>query len=410
MLGHRVAITGIGLVSPLGCTVDGFWQALCHGKSGIGRITSFDASDYPTQIAAEARDFHPEERLAPKTMRRSGRTTQLALVAADLAFEDAGWSPEDCLGGATATILGCGFGSSASVEDAYRLFFTEGWRSTHVLSVPMCMPNAPGSEIAMHFGLRGPAYTVSAACASGAAAIAQAADLVRRGVVPRALAGGADALLLPGIFSIWCRLKVLSRRNDDPAGACAPFSGDRDGLVLGEGACLLTLERLHDAQDRGAHIYAELAGASATCDAESITSPSLRGEVDVLNFALADAGMQPEEVGYVHAHGTGTKLNDKIETAALKEIFGDRAPRVPVSSSKSMIGHTMGAAGAIGCAVAALALQDQVLPPTMNLREPDPDCDLDYVAGAARPASIDAALASAFAFGGSNVVLALRRA
>jgi 3-oxoacyl-[acyl-carrier-protein] synthase II len=405
----RVAITGIGMVTPLGCSVSTFWKAVCQGQSGVRPIASFDASDFPTQFAGEAVDFDPRDRLSPKTIRRSGRTTQMALVAADLAFEDAGWSPEDQLASRTATIIGCGFGSSSSVEEAYRIFFTEGWRNNHVLAVPMCMPSAPGSEIAMHYGLRGPAHTVSAACASGAAAIAQAADLVSRGVVRRALTGGAEALLLPGVFSIWCRLRVLSQRNDDPAGACAPFSADRDGLVLGEGACLLALERLPDAQARGAHIYAELAGSAATCDAESITAPGLRGEVDALEFALESAGMESADIGYIHAHGTGTKLNDSVETAAIKQVFGAHAKDLAVSSSKSMTGHTMGAAGAIGCAVTALALQEQTLPPTINLREPDPECDLDYVSDGARRARFDSALCNAFAFGGSNVTLALRR-
>jgi 3-oxoacyl-[acyl-carrier-protein] synthase II len=407
---QRVVITGIGVLSPLGNTVAGMWEAVCAGRSGTGPVTRFDASGFPTRIAAEVHDFDPARWLSPKVIRRTGRGTQYAMAAATEALTDAGWLPaigamSDC-----ATVIGSGYGSAPGIEEAYRIFHTEGWRKNGFLTVPMCMPNAASSQVAMDFGFQGPSWTLSAACASGAAAIGESVRLIRAGVVRRAISGGFDAILLEGIFSIWCLLGVMSKRNEDPAGACAPFSADRDGLVMGEGACLMTLERLDDALERGAHIYAEVAGVGSNSDAESITAPTLAGQVAAMRLGLADAGLRPEEVGYVNAHGTATRLNDTTETQAIKEAFGDHCRHLAVSSTKSMMGHTMGASSALECAVTALALRDQLFPPTINLRVPDPACDLDYVPLRARPGTFDAALTNSFAFGGANVILALRRA
>jgi len=405
----KLALTGIGLVTPLGNSVQDVWRAICAGQSGVGPITAFDASDFPTRIGAEIKDFDPHTWLTPKTVRRTGRTTQLALAAGYLALADSGWSRDIDHFRDAAVIVGSGWGSSASVEEAYRTFFLEGWRKNPMLSVPMCMPNAPGSQLAMEAGFTGPSFTVSAACASGAEAVAQAVHLIRAGVIQRAVVGGCDAFLLPGLFSIWCRLGVLSRRNHDPAGASAPFSRDRDGIVIGEAACVMTIERLADAEKRGAPIYAEVSGVASTCGAQTVTSPVLGAEVAAMRQALADGGISTDEVGYINAHGTGTKLNDAVETAAIKQALGKQAWSVAISSTKSSIGHTMGASSALECAVTALALRDQVLPPTINLRMTDPECDLDYVPNVARPKAFSAALSNSFGFGGSNVTLALRR-
>ncbi len=407
--GERVVLTGIGALTPLGAGAGALWESVVAGRSGIRSVEGFDASRFPSRMAGEVRGFDPRAWLTAKTVHRTGRAAQMALAAAAMALEDAGWARLPGGVRETAVVLGSGYGSMPSVEEAYRVYFTEGWEKNPFLAVPLCMPNAAGSMIALQHGFRGPSYTLSAACASGSAAIAEAARLVRSGAVRRALTGGVDATVIPGVFSIWCRLGVMSTRNDDPEGACAPFSADRDGLVLGEGACVLALERLDDAERRGARVYAELAGAGSTCDGENVTAPRVEGEVEALRAALADAGLRPEEIGYVNAHGTGTALNDRVETQALHEAFGAGARALAVSSTKSMIGHTMGASGAIECAVTALALREQVLPPTRNLRIPDPACDLDYVPGRARAARVDAALSSSFAFGGSSVVLALRR-
>jgi 3-oxoacyl-(acyl-carrier-protein) synthase len=262
----------------------------------------------------------------------------------------------------------------------------------------------------MEFGFRGPSYTVAAACVAGAQAVANGFQAIASGGVRRALVGGVDVTLVPGAFTAWCRLGLLSRRNHDPQGASAPFSADRDGLVLADGAAVLTLERLDDARDRGARVYAELAGAGLACRAPNLTAVSVEGEVEGLQRALADAGLAPGEVGYVNAHGSSTRQNDAVEARALNAVFGPGPGRPAVSSTKSALGHAMGASGAIECAITALALRDQVLPPSLNLRERDPECDLDVVTGAARATEVWAALSSSFAFGGSVVVLALRRA
>ena len=409
MTAPRVGITGLGLVTPLGTDIDTVWKSVLSGTSATAPIQGFDASGYPSQVAAEIRDFDPRRWVAGKTLRRNGRATHFALAAAAIALEDAGWIGGSLDPGDAAVMMGTGYGSMPSVEDAYHTYYTEGWRKNPFLCVPMCMPNAPGSAIALEFHLRGPSYTLAAACASGAVAVAEGLRLLRSGLVRRALCGGVDACILPGVFAAWCLLGVLSRRNHDPQGACAPFSADRDGLVLGDGAAVLCLERLEDAEARGAPVYAELAGFGSNCDGETLTAPSLAGEVEAIRLALLDSGLAPGQIGYINAHGSGTRLGDRVETQAIQAALGEQARRVAVSSTKSMIGHTMGASGALEVAITALALRDQVLPPTINLRQKDPDCGLDYVP-VQRPASFDAALSNSFAFGGTNVILALKRA
>lgn len=401
---NRVVITGIGIVSPIGHTHAAFWSALVDGRSGIGPITTIPTERLNTRIAAEVRDFDPAQHFDPKRVGLLDRFAQFAVVAARAAVKDAQLTLTEEIALQAATIVGNGAGGVITMDESYLRLYGQNAPRAHPLSIPRLMANAACSQISMDLGLKGPTFTTVSACASSTHAIGQAFQMVRTGQAPVALAGGTEACLVLGTFKGWEALRVLS------ADTCRPFSKNRSGLVLGEGAAMFVLETRDSASARGAPIYAELLGFGMSADANDITALDPEGAARAIRAAMADAKLNPDDIDYVNAHGTGTLLNDKGETAALHRAFGDYADQLAVSSSKAVLGHSLGAAGALELAATALALHHQTIPPTANFEEPDPDCDLDYVPNTARNAPIQNAISSSFAFGGLNAVLALGRA
>jgi nodulation protein E len=401
---NRVVITGIGVVTPIGNTRDTFWSALVEARSGIGPITIIPTERLNSRIAAQVLDFKPSEHFDPRRESLLDRFAQFAVVAARSALRDSQLELTEELALDTATIIGNSTGGMNTLDDSFsRLYAANGTRA-HPLSIPRLMSNAACSAVSMDLGLKGPTYTIASACSSGTHAIGQAFSMVRSGQVPIALTGGTEACLTVGTFKGWEALRVLS------ADTCRPFSRTRSGLVLGEGAAMFVLETHEHAVARGAPIYAEMLGFGMSADAGDITAIDPSGAARAMRGALKDAKINPGDVDYVNAHGTGTALNDKGETAALRLAFGDAADHLAVSSSKGVLGHSLGAAGALELAATALALHHQVIPPTANFEEADPDCDLDYVPNTARNAPIQNAMSSSFAFGGLNAVLVLARA
>jgi 3-oxoacyl-[acyl-carrier-protein] synthase II len=405
---RRVVVTGIGLFTPVGVGRERVWEALTEGRSGISRIESFDTSNLRTTIAGLCRDFHPEEFFDERERSRLDRVSQLALAAAEMSVKDAGLALDELDSYDTGVILGTGFGGQESIEEYCGAFFNGGGRRS-ALAIPKAMYNAASSNIAIRLKTRGPNITVSTACSSGANAIGQAFHAIRHGQAERMIAGGADAPVTPVVMDAWKDMRVLSTRNDPPARACKPFSANRDGFILSEGAGLVVIETIDSAVKRGAHIYAEILGYGSTADAAHITFPDSEGEAQAIRRALRDARVAAEEIAYVNAHGTATRLNDVSETEALKKILGSRAREVPVSSIKSMLGHSMGASGAIEFIATALAIERRRIPPTINYEEADPQCDLDYVIEGARELQAAGrrmiALSDSFGFGGNNAVL-----
>jgi nodulation protein E len=401
---NRVVITGIGVVTPIGNTRDTFWSALVEARSGIGPITIIPTERLNSRIAAQVLDFKPSEHFDPRRESLLDRFAQFAVVAARSALRDSQLELTEELALDAATIIGNSTGGMNTLDDSFsRLYATHGTRA-HPLSIPRLMSNAACSAISMDLGLKGPTYTIASACSSGTHAIGQAFSMVRSGQAPIALTGGTEACLTVGTFKGWEALRVLS------ADTCRPFSRTRSGLVLGEGAAMFVLETREHAIARGAPIYAEMLGFGMSADAGDITAIDPSGAARAMRGALKDAKINPGDVDYVNAHGTGTALNDKGETTALRLAFGDAADQLAVSSSKGVLGHSLGAAGALELAATALALRHQVIPPTANFEEADPDCDLDYVPNTARNAPIQNAMSSSFAFGGLNAVLVLGRA
>ncbi|HKV41854.1 MAG TPA: beta-ketoacyl-ACP synthase II [Blastocatellia bacterium] len=409
---RRVAITGIGLITPLGLEREAIWSALTEGRSGISRIEDFDTSRLRTTIAGVCREFRPERFLDEREMTRLDRVSQFAIAATEMAVEDSGLTNGQLDSYDAAVILGTGFGGQRSIEEFCSGFFSNGQGRRSAIAIPKSMYNASSSNIAIRFKARGPNLTVSTACSSGANAIGQAFQLIRYGHSERAIAGGADAPITPVVMDAWKEMRVLSTKNEQPERACKPFSANRDGFVLAEGAGIVILEDLETAVARGANIYAEITGYGSTADASHITFPDPEGEAYAIGRALKDACSEPDEIGYINAHGTATKLNDASETEAIKRVFGERARNLPVSSIKSMIGHAMGAAGAVEFIVAVLAVRHGVIPPTINYEEPDPLCDLDYVTEGAREFGSSngsrMAISNSFGFGGNNAVLVAR--
>jgi 3-oxoacyl-[acyl-carrier-protein] synthase II len=408
MSDRRVVVTGIGMVSPVGLDAASTWAGVVAGRSGVGKISHFDASDYPVRIAAEVEGFDPVEVFGRRRAKHLDRVSQLALVAAGEAVAQSGLvSSLD--GERIGTVWGTGIGGIQSLEDGLDVLNARGpdWVNPYVL--PMMIPNMVAGNVAMEWGLRGYSNCTVTACSASASALGESLDLIRAGRVDAVVCGGAEAPITKVGVSGFAAMKALSTRNDDPEGASRPFDAGRDGFVTGEGAAALILEERAGALARGAPILAELVGFGATCDAYHMTQPhpEADGAVRAMRAALADAGIDPGDVGYVNAHGTSTPPNDRIETLALKRVFSDKVP--PVSSTKSVTGHTLGAAGALEAALCVQALNAQLLPPTINQEQPDPDCDLDYVANRARPATFDVALTNSFGFGGHNASLLFRR-
>jgi len=408
---RRVVITGIGLLTPLGNSVSENWEALITGRSGIGQISRFDASDLPVRIAGEVRGFDPLECLDRRDARRMDFFSQLAVVSAVRALEDAGWAQASVDPERAAVIVGVGMGGIATLEEGVRDFYQGGIRKLGPFFIPRLIANMAPAHIAMHCGLKGENFAVVSACASGGHAIGEALRRIRSGEQDAAVAGGVEAPITPIGVAGFAVMRALSTRNEEPQRASRPFDAERDGFVIAEGSGMLVLETLETARQRGAHIYAEVVGYGANADAYHITMPAPEGEGarKCMERALRDAGVEPSEVHYINAHGTSTPLNDAAETQAIKKLFGEHAFRLAVSSTKSMTGHTLGAAGAIEAAYTALALDRQIAPPTINYEKPDPECDLDYVPNRARPMEIEVAMSNAFGFGGTNSTLVLRR-
>lgn len=400
---RRVVVTGVGMISPLGGTKDEFWQAICECRSAIAPLTNIRTEGLIVSIGAEIKGFDPSDHFEKAQLSLLDRFSQLALVAAREAIADSGLEFADGLGARTATIIGTGAGAQNTLDDNYWRVYSEGAKRLHPLTIPRLMFNAPASHITMEHGLTGPAFAVASACSSTAHAVGQAFHMVRNGLVDVAVTGGTEACITYGTMKGWEALRIMA------IDTCRPFSKGRTGMVLGEGAGIYILEELEQARARGAEIYVEMAGLGMSSDAGNIVHPSADGAARAMRAALDDAGLEGSEVGYVNAHGTGTTANDITETAALHMVFGDHAAHLPVSSTKSMHGHALGAAAALELAAAILAVRDGILPPTANYTERDPQCDLDYVPNEAREAVIEAALTNSFAFGGLNAVLAVRR-
>lgn len=407
----RVVVTGMGAITPLGNDVETFWQNVVAGRSGVGPITLFDASALKTRIAAEVKGFDPEAWFGRKEARRLDRYAQFALAATQQALQDARLDPGHVDRERVGVILGTGIGGIGSLVQGVETLMTRGPDRISPFMVPMMLADTAPGLIAIAYGFRGPNMAVITACASGTNAIGEAMNLIRRGDADVVIAGGAEAAILPISVAAFNVMGAISTRNEEPERASRPFDRTRDGFVMGEGAGILVLERLEHAQARGARIYAEVVGYGASADAYHITAPLENGEGAALAMrrALADAGLSPRQVDYINAHGTGTPLNDKSETQAIKAVFGEAAYDVPISSTKSMIGHLLGAAGAVEAIVCIRAITDGVIPPTINYEHPDPECDLDYVPNTARRRPVRVAMSNSFGFGGHNACVIFRR-
>jgi 3-oxoacyl-[acyl-carrier-protein] synthase II len=406
----RVAVTGIGMVTPLGNDTATSWEALKKGVSGVGPITQFDASAHDTRIAAEVRGFDPLLYMDRKEVRRNDRFAQFALAATIQALKDAALDVAP-IAEETGIIIGSGIGGLATMHEQFKLLFDRGPDRISPFFSTMTPIDLAAGFISITLGLGGPNFGIVSACATGAHAIGEAYETIRRGDARVMVAGGSEAGVQPVAVASFSNMHAMSRRNDDPEHASRPFDATRDGFVMGEGAGVLILEDMEFAQTRGARIYAELVGYGATADAHHITDPAPegRGLVRAMRRALQKGGIAPEEVNYINAHGTSTPPNDRSETAAIKALFGDHAYKLAVSSTKSMTGHMMGAAGGVEAAISVLSIRDNILPPTINYAHPDPDCDLDYVPNEARKADVRVALSNSMGFGGHNATLVFRR-
>jgi nodulation protein E len=407
---RRVVITGLGGVSALGIGVPALWDGLTAGRSGIRRVTVCDTAMLTNPVAAEVPSFEPAAYLTPDQVLLFDRYSVFAMVAAAEAWAGAGLDLTDEERERAGVLIGTGMGGVTRQDEGYRDLYEKKLQRSHPFTIPRVMYNAAASHVSMKYRLGGPTLCISTACASASHAIGEAAELIRAGRADVMLAGGADAPIAPGVVKAWEGMRVLAPCGDDPAAACRPFSADRQGLVLGEGAGVVVLEERDRARRRGAVIRAELAGYGATADAAHITAPGVEAPARAIRQALAQAGLEPGQVDYVNAHGTATRLNDSTETSVLKRVFGDHARTLAVSSTKSMHGHMMGASGAVELIAAVLAIEHGIVPPTANYRRPDPECDLDYVPNQAREMTVDVAISNSFAFGGLNAVLAVRRA
>lgn len=411
-MSRRVVITGLGMITPLGKTVETTWENIKAGRSGIGPITRFDTTGYAVKIAAEITDWNPKDYMPHKEVRRRDRYQQYIYAAGMQAFTHAGLSITDENRSRTGVMIGSAIGGVTSYyDDLWDLFQHRDPRQISPFGTPMLMVNGGGNYVAIQIGATGPSYVPTSACATGADCIGVAFDLIRAGRLDQALAGAGDATIFPVGIGTFDRMGALSRENDDPHRAIRPFSLNRPGLVFSEGAAVLALEEAEHAKQRGAQIYGEIVGYASTSDAFHITAPQPegRGAAEAVQRALDDARLTPADIDYINAHGTGTSLNDAMETKAIKQVFGQRAYAVPMSSTKSMTGHAMGATAAFEAVFCLLAMRDSIAPPTINLVEPDPDCDLDYVPNTARELPIRAAMSNSFGFGGHNVALVFKQ-
>jgi 3-oxoacyl-[acyl-carrier-protein] synthase II len=409
---RRVVVTGLGAVTPLGVGVSPTWEAVLAGKSGVGPITRFDAKEFSTRIAAEVKGFQPEDFIDRKEIKRMDPFIHYAMAAAQMAMEDSGLAIDASLAPRAGVYMGSGLGGLSSLERYHKAYLLEGGaKKISPFFIPMLISNLAPGHIAMRYGAKGPNIATTTACAASSHAIGEAMHSIRHGVCDVVIAGGAEATITPLGLGGFCSMKALSTRNDDPAAASRPFDKDRDGFLMGEGSAILILEELGFARKRGAKIYAELCGYGSSADAYHVTAPAPGGEgaVRAMAAALSDGGVPAESVDYINAHGTSTPYNDLFETMAIKTLFGERARSIPVSSTKSMTGHLLGASGAIEGMFCTLAIRDGVIPPTVNYTTPDPECDLDYVPNRKRRQPVRYALSNSFGFGGTNSVLLFGR-
>jgi len=408
---RRVVITGVGAVTPVGNTAEEFWAALIQGKSGIGPITRFDASPLPTKIAGELKGFDPLRYMDKKDDRKFDPFLKYAIACAAMAVEDAGLNVERVDRTRFGVLVGSGIGGITTLLESHKILLEKGPDRVSPFFIPMLIVNMASGLISMRFGARGPNSSIVTACATGNHAIGDAMKIIQRNDADVMIAGGSEAIILPLTFAGFCQMKAMSTRNDDPARASRPFDAARDGFVCGEGGGLLVLESLDHALGRDARIYAEVVGYGMTGDAYHMTAPDPEadGAARAMTLAMKDAEVEPSAVGYINAHGTSTPYNDKSETMAIKRVFGEHARKVAVSSTKSMTGHLLGAAGGIEAIATALAIHHGILPPTINYETPDPDCDLDYVPNQARKQDVEVALSNAFGFGGTNATIVLRK-
>jgi nodulation protein E len=402
MAARRVAITGLGIISPLGLNLSENWDSLREGRSAIQPIQSVDCSALRFRNGAEVRGFDPTQHFPEGRDQYIDRFAQFSVVAARQALRDSGIELTQQMREQSAIVCGSAVGGQSAIEKGFEDLYVAGRGRVHPLTIPKTMANAGASHISMDLGLSGPAYTVSTACSSANHAMGQAFHLVRDGHADMAVTGGSEAMFTIGMLKAWEAMRVIS------PDTCRPFSKDRRGMVLGEGGAVMILEPLDAAKARGARIYAEICGFGMTSDAHHLTQPTTEGPARAMRSALNDAGLAPEAIGYINAHGTGTPGNDPVETRAIRSVFGDHADKVAVSSTKSLHGHALGAAGALEAVATILALKNGILPPTANYSEPDPECDLDYIPNQPRVARVEAALSNSFAFGGLNAVLAFR--
>jgi 3-oxoacyl-[acyl-carrier-protein] synthase II len=411
MVKRRVVVTGVGLITPLGVGVEKSWEGLVGGVSGIRRITYFDASAFPTQIAGEVHGFNPEDYIDLKEIKKMDRFIHFGLAVSTMAMEDSGLKIDAGNADRVGVYVGSGMGGLPAIEHYFRVFLEKGPRRITPFFIPMLIINLAAGHISIRFGAKGPNSAPATACATGSHAIGDAFKVIQRGDADAMIAGGTEAVITNLGIGGFNAMKALSTRNDEPHKASRPFDRDRDGFVMGEGAGILILEELEGALKRGARIYAEIVGYGLTGDAYHITSPAPGGEgaARCMAMALRDAGAAPEDVDYINAHGTSTKYGDELETAAIKTVFGDHAYKLAVSSTKSMTGHLLGAAGGVEAVVSVLSIRDQTMPPTINLDNPDPECDLDYVAHTSRKGDIRYALSNSFGFGGTNACLLFKQ-
>jgi 3-oxoacyl-[acyl-carrier-protein] synthase II len=410
-LGRRVVVTGVGIVSPLGIGTEANWEALCAGRSGIGEITRFDASQYSARIAGEVKNFDPLQFIDKKDVKKMDVFIQLAIAASQFAVDDAQLKVTPEIAIRVGVFIASGIGGFSTIEREHKALLEGGPRRISPFFIPASIINLAAGQVSIRVGAKGPNSATCTACSASAHAIGDAYEIIRREDADVMIAGGSESAITPMGVGGFAAMRALSTRNDEPQRASRPFDKDRDGFIMGEGSGVIVLEELEFAKRRGAPIYAELVGYGMTADAYHITAPSEDGDggMRVMEMAVRRAGITPDKVDYINAHGTSTPYNDKLETLAIKRLFGEHAYKLAISSTKSMTGHLLGAAGGVEAAISALAIRHQVIPPTINYETPDPECDLDYVPNTARAAKIDYALSNSFGFGGTNGALLFRR-
>ncbi|AWB44258.1 beta-ketoacyl-[acyl-carrier-protein] synthase II [Paenibacillus sp. CAA11] len=407
---HRVVVTGMGVMTALGQELDTFWDSLMKGKSGVSLIDAFDVSEYPTKIAASIKDFNPEDYMDRKEARKMDRFVQLAVAAGSKAMQDSGVEiGKNTDAERIGVSIGSGIGGLGTWEDQHNILLEKGPKRVSPFFIPMMIANMASGQMSIMFGAKGPNTTQVTACATGSHSIGDSFRLIQRGDADVMICGGAEATIRPTGMAGFCSMRAMSTRNDEPEKASRPFDTGRDGFVMGEGAGILILESLEHAEQRGAHIYAEVIGYGLSADAYHITEPDPDGAARCMKMAIRDAGIQPEEIDYINAHGTSTPVGDRSETLAVKKALGDHAYKVAVSSTKSMTGHLLGAAGGVEAVVCGLALTHGYIPPTINLENQDPECDLDYVPNVARKADLKVTMSNSFGFGGHNATIILKK-